>query len=71
MTSYAETDSNNMELSLMPTQFLNVVINESQNNNSNSKKKNETLATILSMSKSAKRALESETTIIPIYTNSK
>lgn len=71
MTSYVKTDNNNMELSLMPSQFLNVVINETQTNNCNSKKKNETLATILSMSKSTKRALELETTIIPIYTNSK
>lgn len=65
MTSNVKTE-NNIELGIMPSQLLNVVINDS-----NSVKKNQTVATIPLMSKSMKRALESETTIIPIYTNSK
>jgi hypothetical protein len=64
MTSNVKTE-NNTELGMMPSQLLNVVINDS-----NGSKKNQTMATISSMSKSMKRALESETTIIPIYTNS-
>lgn len=64
MTSNVKTE-NNTELGMMPSQLLNVVINDSNGN-----KKNQTMTTISSMSKSMKRALESETTIIPIYTNS-
>lgn len=69
MSSYVETD-NNMEMGVMPSQFLNVVIDETQTD-SNSKRKNETITSFSSMSKTMKRALESETTIIPIYTKSK
>lgn len=64
MTSNVKLE-NNTELGMMPSQLLNVVINDSNGN-----KKKKTMATISSMSKSMKRALESETTIIPIYTNS-
>lgn len=64
MTSNVKTESNT-ELGMMPSQLLNIVINDSNGN-----KKNQTMTTISSMSKSMKRALESETTIIPIYTNS-
>lgn len=69
MTSYVETD-NSMEMGVLPSQFLNVVIDETQTN-SNGKRKNETVTSISSVSKSTKRTLESETTIIPIYTKSK
>lgn len=69
MSSYVKTD-NNMEMGVTPSQFLNVVINETQTN-SNGKRKNETVTSFSSMSKTMKRALESETTIIPIYTKSK
>jgi len=64
MTSNVKTE-NKTELGMMPSQLLNVVINDSNGN-----KKKQTMATISSMSKSMKRALESETTIIPIYKNS-
>lgn len=64
MTSNVKTE-NKTELGMMPSQFLNVIINDSNGN-----KKKQTMATISSMSKSMKRALESETTIIPIYKNS-
>lgn len=64
MTSNVKTE-NNTELGMMPSQLLNVVLNDSNGN-----KKKQSMATIPSMSKSMKRALESETTIIPIYTNS-
>lgn len=58
-----------MELGfLMASKYLNVVMDET-----NSNKKNDSLAATISMSmsKSMKRTLESETTIIPIYKNSK
>lgn len=69
MSSYIKT-VNNMELSVMPSQFLNVVIDEKQTDFKKSKK-NEMLPKISSLSTSTKRTLESETTIIPIYKNSK
>jgi len=59
-----------MELSVMPSQFLNVVMDEIKTD-SNGNKKIETVTKITSLSKSMKRALETETLIIPIYTNSK
>lgn len=61
-----------MELSIMPSKLLNLVMDETRSDCSGNKKKmNATMATISSLSKSVKRALESETTIIPIYSNSK
>lgn len=62
---------NSKELSIMPSQFLNVVIDEKPTDSKKSKKKNEMLTTISSLSTSTKRTLESETTIIPIYKTSK
>lgn len=56
----------------MPSKLLNLVMDETRSDSSGNKKKmNATMATISSLSKSVKRALESETTIIPIYSNSK
>ncbi|XP_050543811.1 zinc finger protein 99-like [Daktulosphaira vitifoliae] len=63
-------NSNIMELGVMPSQFLNVIIGENQTT-SNSTKKVHPDMIIKSVSKSMKRTLESETTIIPIYSNSK
>lgn len=68
MTCYVKTDT--MELGIMSPQFLSVIMDEPQTD-SNGNKRNETLKTFSSVSKSVKRALESETTIIPIYSNSK
>lgn len=69
MSFFVETD-NNMETGVTPSQFLNVVIDETHAD-SNGKRKNETVTSFSSISKTMKRALESETTIIPIYTKSK
>lgn len=61
-----------MEFSIMPSKFLNLAMDETHSDsNGNKKMMNPTMATISSLSKSVKRALESETTIIPIYSNSK
>lgn len=68
MTSRVNTDI--MELGVMPSQFLNVVIDETQIGSSSNRKK-ETVTSMSLVSKSVKRALESETTIIPIYSNNK
>lgn len=53
---------------LMASKYLNVVMDETNGD----KKNDSSTATIsMPMSKSMKRTLESETTIIPIYKNSK
>lgn len=56
----------------MPSKCMNIVMDESRtDSNGNKKMMNTTMPTVSSLSKSVKRALESGTTIIPIYSNSK
>lgn len=65
MSSSVKTESD-MELDVLPSQFLNFIMNKTL---TNYEKKGKT--TVFPLSKSMKRALDSETVIVSVYKHSK